>query len=391
MIQNRNSPQPTPPAPPVAPSSRVNSFLAVFVFIMALYMVFTQVWPRIMANTVGRRMVDPRGELMEIEKTTTQLFQHSAPSVVFITNAQDRWDRRKREVFSVPSGSGSGFFWDETGHIVTNYHVIENADDIIVPMSDQTSFKAVVVGSSREDDLAVLRPRDPLTGYIKPITMGTSDDLQVGQEIFAIGNPFGFDLTLTRGIISALNRDLPQQNGVVLQDLMQTDAAINPGNSGGPLLDSASRLIGVATAIISPSNANAGIGFAIPVDRVQQVVPQLIKHGKAVKPIFGVRLAMNKLRNNGVVKEVLTIKRVYPNTPAERAGLLGEHSERGFTIPGETLLEIDGQPIRDMDSFNDVMTHYEVGNTVTIKVRAHSLSASIVKELELTLVARPDG
>lgn len=381
MIGNKQTP---------APTSRVNGFLAVFVFIMAIYMVFTQIWPRVFFGTAGARPIDPRGDLMEIEKTTTQIFQHVGPSVVFVTNAKRRTNRRTQEVFSVPSGSGSGFIWDDRGHIVTNYHVIEGADRIIITTANKNSYDAVVVGFSREDDLAVLRIGSA-PAYLNPIPIGTSSDLKVGQEIFAIGNPFGFDQTLTRGIVSALHRDLPQQNGVVLHDLIQTDAAINPGNSGGPLLDSAGRLIGVATAIISPSNASAGIGFAIPVDRVNELIPQLIEHGRAVKPIFGVNLGMGRYTIDGEQRTGVRFNIVHRNTPAAKAGLLGDHREGGYTIRGEILLAIDDLAIPDISTFNEVMTQYEIGDTVMIRVLSFTVDSVTEREVRITFAAGPDG
>ncbi|MDB5306545.1 MAG: 2-alkenal reductase [Gemmataceae bacterium] len=224
------------------------------------------------------RAVTPRGDLAEAEKTTIAIFRQTSPAAVHITTLNVRQDRFSLNLFQIPRGTGSGFVWDQDGRVVTNYHVIEGADAARVTLSDQSEWKARLVGAYPDKDLAVLvidAPGDRL----RPIPIGTSHDLQVGQFAFAIGNPFGLDQTLTTGVISALGREIDSVNRKTIKDVIQTDAAINPGNSGGPLLDSAGRLIGVNTAIYSPSGAFAGIGFAIPVDEVNRVVPQLIRTG----------------------------------------------------------------------------------------------------------------
>src|SRR5690606_1833579 len=222
------------------------------------------------------RIVTPRGELGADEKATIELFRNARDSVVFISTRQRVTDFWTRNVYSVPRGSGSGLVWDEAGHIVTNYHVIRGASSAQIQLADGREFSATLVGVSPQHDLAVLKIGGADCVAPARVPIGTSHDLQVGQNGFAIGNPFGLDWTLTRGIVSALDRSLPNENGPDIDHLIQTDAAINPGNSGGPLLDSAGRLIGINTAIYSPSGASAGIGFAVPVDTVMRVVPQLI-------------------------------------------------------------------------------------------------------------------
>jgi S1-C subfamily serine protease len=227
----------------------------------------------------GERAVTPRGDLAADEKATIELYSQSRRSVVHITTLAVRGDRLSMNVQKVPEGTGSGLIWDDAGHVVTNYHVIQHADDAIVTLSDQSSWRAKLVGAHPDRDVAVLQidaPKDRL----RPIPVGRSDDLQVGQKVFAIGNPFGLDQTLTTGVISALNREIESVTKRTIPGVIQTDAAINPGNSGGPLLDSSGRLIGVNTAIYSPSGGGSvGIGFAIPVDEVRRVVPQLIRTG----------------------------------------------------------------------------------------------------------------
>ncbi|TCV88443.1 trypsin-like peptidase [Methylomonas methanica] len=217
------------------------------------------------------RTVAARGDLAADEKSTIELFEKSRDSVVYISTAALVRNVWTRDVFSVPKGTGSGFIWDEAGHVVTNFHVIAGANEATVTLADGRDYKAALVGASQVHDIAVLKIG---VGFKRPppVPVGTSRDLKVGQKVFAIGNPFGLDWTLTGGIVSALDRSLGGQEGPAIEHLIQTDAAINPGNSGGPLLDSAGRLIGINTAIYSPSGASAGIGFAVPVDTVMRVV-----------------------------------------------------------------------------------------------------------------------
>lgn len=250
--------------------------IVVIVLAVAMLMVFWQVLPDLVAmvRPVAPRTVTPRGDLAGDERATIALFEAARGSVVSISTAQLVEDVWSQNVFSVPQGTGSGIIWDDQGDILTNFHVIAGASEATVRLADGRKFRASLVGASPDHDIALLRigvafHRPP------PIPIGTSGDLKVGQKVFAIGNPFGLDWTLTTGIVSALNRNLREPDGHVVQHLIQSDAAINPGNSGGPLLDSSGRLIGMNTAIYSPSGASAGIGFAVPVDTIMQVVPQL--------------------------------------------------------------------------------------------------------------------
>ena len=236
------------------------------------------------------RPVTPRGALTADEVNLTALFEEAAPSVVYITSVERRRDFFHFNVMEIPSGTGSGFVWDNGGNIVTNFHVIQDADAAEVTLADGSNWSASLVGYTQEKDLAVLHIEAPRS-QLRPIPIGTSADLKVGQTVLAIGNPFGYDQTLTTGIVSALGREIVSTDGVPIRDVIQTDAAINPGNSGGPLLDSAGRLIGVNAAIVSPSGSYAGVGFAIPVDTVNWAVPQLIAYGKVRRPSLGVDLA----------------------------------------------------------------------------------------------------
>jgi S1-C subfamily serine protease len=312
------------------------------------------------------RTVAARGDLAADEKATIELYNATRPSVVHITTLADRQDRFSLNVQQVPQGTGSGFIWDRDGHVVTNYHVIQNADAAQVTLADHSTWNAKLVGAYPDKDLAVLQIDAPRS-KLQPIPVGTSDDLQVGQKVFAIGNPFGLDQTLTTGIISAVGREIESVTKRPIKGVIQTDAAINPGNSGGPLLDSAGRLIGVNTAIFSPSGTSAGIGFAIPVEEVSRVVPQLIKDGKVTRPGLGVQVAADQvarqLKQTGVL-----ITEVQPNSPAAQAGLRPTYLERGRVRLGDVLVAIDGQPVKKVGDLFDHLEKHQVNDTVTIQV-----------------------
>ncbi|WP_456383814.1 S1C family serine protease [Hydrogenimonas sp.] len=316
------------------------------------------------------RPVTPRGDLAADERATIELFERTKNSVVYIATAKAVVDPWTRSIYNIPRGTGSGFVWDERGHVVTNYHVIEGASEARVRLSDGRDYHAVLVGASRRHDLAVLRINVPFKPPA-PLMIGSSHDLKVGQKTFAIGNPFGLDWTLTTGIVSALGRTMAESRDVVIRDLIQTDAAINPGNSGGPLLDSAGRLIGVNTAIFSPSGAYAGIGFAIPVDTVNRIVPQLIAYGKYLEPSLGVevdarvnRLARARLGFDGVM-----ILRVLPGSSAQKAGLRGIvlYPDGSFD-PGDIIVAIDGEPVRTVREMEEILDRHAVGDVVKVEV-----------------------
>ena len=316
------------------------------------------------------RAVTAGGNLADDEKATIALFEKTSPSVVFITTKQQVRDFWSRNVFSVPRGNGSGFIWDKLGHVVTNFHVIEEASEASVRLSDGRSLDAVLVGASPAHDLAVLRINVAFD-QPPPVPIGTSNDLKVGQKVFAIGNPFGLDYTLTSGLVSALDRSIKEKNGVTIEHLIQTDAAINPGNSGGPLLDSAGRLIGINTAIYSPSGAYAGIGFAVPVDTVNRVVPELIARGKFTRPSLGIQVDE---RYNRMLSRQLQIKGVFvlnvePASPASRAGLRGaKMGGHGQIIVGDIILALDGKPLEDVPSLLTRLNDYRVGDKVSVLI-----------------------
>ncbi|MFN2387822.1 MAG: S1C family serine protease [Thermoanaerobaculia bacterium] len=314
----------------------------------------------------ARALVVARGDLAQDEAATIALFKAASPSVVHITTVAVRADFFGRNPQRIPAGSGSGFIWDDAGHVVTNFHVIQNADEAQIALSDGSSSPARLVGVAPDRDIAVLR----LTGAksLKALPIGSSSDLAVGQKVFAIGNPFGLDQTLTTGVISALGREIESVTRRPIRDVIQTDAAINPGNSGGPLLDSAGRLIGVNTAIYSPTGASSGIGFAIPVDTVRWIVPQLIEHRRVVRPALGVTLAPDPLAAElGVVEGVLIID-VQEGSAAAEAGLRPTLRDvrTGDIRLGDVIVEIDGKPVRSGEDLYVALERYAVGQRVRL-------------------------
>ncbi len=316
---------------------------------------------------VSPRPVSPRGPLLPGEEAAMAIFEEARPSVVFITTLVFRRDLFTFNIFEIPQGTGSGFIWDEQGHIVTNFHVIYEAEQVRVTLADRTQWKAELVGYAADKDLAVLKI-DTTTKKLRPIRLGTSKDLKVGQFVFAIGNPFGLDQTLTTGVISALGREIESLSRRPIQGVIQTDAAINPGNSGGPLLDSAGRCIGVNTAIYSPSGAYAGVGFAVPIDTVNRIVPQLIQYKKVIRPGLGIQPAEDYLAREIGVEGVLVVD-VDPKGAAAKAGFLPtRYDEDGNVVLGDIIVAIDSQPVRSNDDLYKILDNHEVGDEVQVEV-----------------------
>lgn len=277
-----------------------------------------------------------------------------------ISQAQTVWGEN-----AVRAGTGSGFLWDRGGHIVTNHHVVAGADQVAVRFGSGEATTATVVGSSPDHDIAVLRiSRFPVG--TSPIPLGSSSDLKVGQTAFAIGNPFGLDRTLTAGVISALKRRLPTQSGHEITGVIQTDAAINPGNSGGPLLDSSGRLIGVNSAIASETGAYSGIGFAVPVDTVNKVVPQIISKGSVERPGIGIQAANEeaaaKLGVDGIV-----VVNVTAGSPAQKAGIQGVDAATG-TI-GDVIVAVNGEHVRKVSELTEQLERIGVGKTAVLTIQ----------------------
>jgi S1-C subfamily serine protease len=314
------------------------------------------------------RPVTPRGPLAADELAHIDLFKRLSPSVVNITTLENQRDMFSMNVMQVPRGTGTGFVWDERGHIVTNFHVIQGGNAARVTLADQSTHAARLVGAFPDRDLAVLRIDAP-PAKLPPIALGTSRDLLVGQRVYAIGNPFGLDQTLTLGIVSALNREIESFNGRSIRGVVQTDAAINPGNSGGPLLDSAGRLVGVNTQIASPSGASAGIGFAIPVDEVNRIVPRLIRDGRFVRPTLGVTAAAANVSRALKLPRGVVVVQVGANSPAARAGVQPFRRERGGDIvQGDVITAIDDEPIADLDDMLAKLERHAPGDSVTLSL-----------------------
>jgi S1-C subfamily serine protease len=328
------------------------------------------------------RAVTPRGNLAEEEKTTIAIFRQASPSVVHITTLAERRDFFSLDVLQIPQGTGTGILWDQDGHVVTNFHVIRGADAAQVTLANHSTWKARLVGAYPDKDLAVLyvdAPKDQL----RPIPIGSSADLQVGQRVFAIGNPFGLDQSLTTGVISALGREIESVTRRPIKDVIQTDAAINPGNSGGPLLDSAGRLIGLNAAIYSPSGTFAGVGFAIPVDEVNRLVPQLIRHGKVIRPGLGVQVAPDQLARDLGVNGVLILG-IQPDSPAAKAGLRAtRRGAAGVIDVGDAIVAVDEHPVRSVKDLFAGLAQHSVGEKVGLTV----LREGKQQRLEITLAS----
>ena len=308
------------------------------------------------------RPVTARGDLADFEKTSMEVFRNASPSVAYISTL-----RQHRDIFgggSVTAGAGSGFVWDKAGHILTNAHVVRGADEVYVRFGSDRPVLAKVVGVAPEYDLAVLRVDAPFIGAA-PLPLGSSSDLSVGQQVYAIGSPFGLDRTLTTGVISATDRTLPTEEGQEISGVIQTDAAINPGNSGGPLLDSAGRLIGVNTAIASNTGSYSGIGLAIPVDTVNRVVPQLLAKGKVARPGIGIsaasQQAVSQLGQEGVV--VIDVQR---GGPADAAGIVGADLARG--VLGDVITAVNGKEIESVPDLSKELQKIGIGGKAELTV-----------------------
>jgi len=323
-------------------------------------------------SNAARREVAPVSVVSTSEEATIKLFESAAPSVVYITTTAVQEDYWSRNVYEIPAGTGSGFIWDNEGHIVTNYHVVKNTYKAKVTLSNQETYDAEIIGSEPAKDLAVLKIKNkaPLT----PIPLGSSHDLKVGQSVFAIGNPFGLDQTLTTGIISALGREIESVAKVPIRDVIQTDAAINPGNSGGPLLDISGRLIGVNTAIYSPSGAYAGIGFSVPVDVVNWVVPDLIKYGKLQRPVMGVELVQQQLVDRMGLEGALVMD-VTQGSGADRAGIRPtKRDANGEIVLGDLIVEVNDDAIKSNNDLLLALEKYKTGDQVKVKVKRNNQS-----------------
>ncbi|HEX4880053.1 MAG TPA: trypsin-like peptidase domain-containing protein [Limnobacter sp.] len=341
------------------------ALLAFVLFVALLYVLYNQSsisnWFTGSSADATPRVVQPRGDLSASEQSVVELFEVSKGSVAYIFTESVQGQLFFRRV---AEGTGSGFVWDEQGHIVTNAHVVQGANRIRVQLDDSEPLPARLVGLAPSYDLAVVRLVSA-PANLRPIPVGTSSDLKVGQSVFAIGNPFGLSKTLTTGIVSALERTLPVSNGREIPDVIQTDAAINPGNSGGPLLDSAGRLIGVNTAILSQSGSSAGVGFAIPVDLVNRIVPQLIERGTLPRPGIGIAVADEALARRLGIRGV-AVMGVEPGSPAEQAGLKPFDLQAG--VVGDIIIAVDRKPVANVQQMSKALEAVGVGGTVQLLV-----------------------
>lgn len=330
--------------------------------------------------------VAPVTQVFDTERATIALFESAAPSVCFITTKVLQTNYWTRNVEEIPRGTGSGFIWDNKGHIVTNAHVISQSNKAYVTLADGTNWEAEVIGVEESKDLAVLKIDAP-ANKLRPLPVGSSGDLKVGQFAMAIGNPFGLDQTLTTGVVSALGREIKSLTGAPIRGVIQTDAAINPGNSGGPLLDSSGRLIGVNTQIYSPSGASAGIGFSIPVDEVNWVVPELIAYGKVKRPTLGVALVSeNDLLRLGIQNPGgAYISEVVEHGPAAKAGLRGfMRSGNGNMMLGDIIVGVGDEKVANYGELVLSLEKYRVGDRVKVSyIRDNDKKETIVTLGEL--------
>jgi S1-C subfamily serine protease len=316
----------------------------------------------------------------EDEANSTEIYQRASPAVVHVTSTALRRGFLSRNVQEVPQGSGTGFVWDKNGLIVTNYHVIHGANRLIIELYDKSQWDAQVIGVAPEKDLAVLRIEAPQE-LLFPLPNGDSSELEVGRKVLAIGNPFGLDTTLTTGVVSALGREIDAPNNRRIRNVIQTDAAINPGNSGGPLLNSLGQLIGVNTAIYSPSGASAGIGFAIPVNTVKEVVPQLISFGRLYRPVIGIELASDRWARRFGIQGVPVV-RTFPGLPAAEAGMTGAwKNRRGEIVLGDIITAIDGKAISSNDDYLSYLEKKKPGDEILITTKLNQQE----REYNLTL------
>ncbi len=348
-------------------SGRVSPFAILILVLLGLWLLFRPIEKHFFSAPATPRAITARGDLAQDEQNTIELFRSTSPSVVYITTIAVQRNLFSMNAVEIPQGTGSGFVWDTEGRVVTNYHVVAAASRIEVTMSDHSTWRAVLIGAAPDKDLAVLQVDAP-PRLLQPIPIGESLNLQVGQKVFAIGNPFGLDQTITSGIISALGREIKSITGRTIRSMIQTDAAINPGNSGGPLLDSAGRLIGVNTAIYSPSGAYAGIGFAVPVGEVNRVIPELIRNGKLIQPGIGASLADARLLKRLGIDNGLLIVEVSKGGPAYKAGLRPTRQYGKELVLGDIIVAIAGNSVTSYDDIRTELERYKVGQEVVVSI-----------------------
>ncbi len=364
-----------------SPTGKVSPLAVIILLLFAFLLFFKPLKNGLFDSSAVPRAVTARGDLAQDEQNTIELFKAVSPSVVYITTTALRRNMFSLNAVEIPRGTGSGFIWDKKGRVVTNYHVISDANRIEVTMADHSTWKAVLVGVAPDKDLAVLQIDAPLH-LLRPIPVGESENLQVGQKVFAVGNPFGLDQTITAGIISALGREIKAITGRKIRNMIQTDAAINPGNSGGPLLDSAGRLIGVNTAIYSPSGTYAGVGFAVPVGEINRVIPQLIKNGKLIRPGIGVTLADARLVKRLGVNGVLVLG-VQPGGPAHKAGIRPTQQFANEIVLGDIITSISSRDVQSYDDIRTELERYSIGDTISVGILRDGENMDLTLQLSM--------
>lgn len=353
--------------------SGLTKVLAVLLLVVAGALVFTVWQQKRHGQTMPASVYEPKpiaqrpdDKLGADEQATMDVFEKFQRSVVHVTSVSSRRSRFTMDPSDLDQATGTGFVWDQQGHIVTNFHVVQGGEKARVTL-DQEDYPATIVGVAPDKDIAVLKIDAPAS-KLTPLPIGESSKLKVGMKVLAIGNPFGFDHTLTTGVISGLGREMKGVSGRPITDMVQTDASINPGNSGGPLLDSSGRLIGINTMIYSPTGSNAGIGFAVPVDTVNMIVPELLKHGRIVRPGLGVNILNDQIAAQHRIDGV-AIYQVVPGGAADRAGLRGIENAGLQKLLGDVIVGVDGKEIhKSMDLYKALDTH-KVGDTVDVTVQ----------------------
>jgi S1-C subfamily serine protease len=335
---------------------------------------------KIYYRNVQPRLVAERGQLTLDEQSTVAAFKAASPSVVFITSKQVSRGLFRLSAMEISEDAGSGFIWDANGYIVTNYHVVQNSATIQVALADQSIWPAQRVGTDPDKDIAVLKIEAP-ANLLPPIPVGTSNDLRVGQRVYAVGNPFGYDQSMTAGIISGLGREIKSITNRPIKGVIQTDAPLNPGNSGGPLLDSAGRVIGMTTAILTPTGAYAGIGFAVPIDTINRIVPEIIRGEIIPRPRLGITTAEDHLARRLGLEGVLILE-VLPDSTAEKAGLRETRRKDGKIALGDLIVAVDGESVRTSDDLFRIIDQHAVGDSIRLTVLRDSERVEVDVKLE---------
>lgn len=329
-------------------------------------------------------LVNSNSTITEEEKQNISIFENVKDSVVFISIHQHVVDYWRMDAFDVPKGAGSGFVWNKDGYIVTNYHVIMNANKAVVTLKNGSKYNATLVGAAPDYDIAVLKIA-PVKDLFKPVSLGSSQNLKVGQTVYAVGNPFGLDWTMTKGIISALDRSMSANNGATIRHMIQTDASINPGNSGGPLLNSQGEVIGVNNMIVSPSGVNAGIGFSIPIDTLKRVVNSIIKKGSYIRPTIGISVSsrMNELYKEASSKNGVVVVDVLPNTSAAKNELKPTFSDNsGHITFGDVIISLNDKSVESLEDLFALLDEHQSGETITLEVMRGNKIEKVEIELQ---------